>query len=299
MDLSIIVLNWNTAEETLACLESIYSQSHRHAIEVIVADNASSDCSRTVVPARFPQAKLVVHSTNLGFCAGNNRAVPGTTGRYVLFLNSDTVATEGALDRLVDFADANVEAAIVGPKLLNQDGSLQYSCRHFPNLGTGFFRNTPLGRLLPKNHFTSDYLMSDWDHASVRDVDWVSGAALLIRREALEKLGGFDEAFYMYCEDVDLCFRAHEAGWRVVYYPDSVIYHIIGRASNKVPTRMTYMFHRSMYRFYRKHYAATTPLLIRPLILPGLALRASGQLAKYRWRNITRRFTNKQGPHGR
>jgi hypothetical protein len=299
VDLSIIVLNWNTAEETLACLESIYSQQRRHEIEVIVADNASSDCSRTVVPARFPQATLVVHSTNLGFCAGNNRAIPATSGRYVLFLNSDTVVTEGALDRLIDFADANPDVGIVGPKLLNLDGSLQYSCRQFPNLGAGFFRNTPLGRLLPKNRFTTDYLMSDWDHASVRDVDWVSGAALMIRREALDTLKGFDEDYYMYCEDVDLCYRAHQEGWRVVYYPDAVIYHIIGRASNKVPTRMTYMFHRSMYRFYRKHYAKTTPIYVRPIILPGLALRASGQLVKYRWRNITRRFRNRKGPHGR
>ena len=293
MELSVIVLNWNTADETLACLESIYSQVHRHAIEVIVADNASSDRSREVVPQRFPQATLVAHSTNLGFCAGNNRAVAASSGRYVLFLNSDTVVAKGALDSLVNFADANPDVGIVGPKLLNLDGSLQYSCRRFPNLGAGFFRNTPLGRLLPQNRFTTDYLMSDWDHASVRDVDWVSGAALMIRREALEELGGFDESFYMYCEDVDLCYRAHQASWRVVYFPDAVIYHIIGRASNKVPTRMTYMFHRSMYRFYRKHYARTTPFYIRPIILPGLALRASGQLVRYRWRNVMRRFRQK------
>lgn len=290
LDLSIIVLNWNTADETLACLESIYSRTVRHAVEVIVVDNASSDRSREVVAEKYPKAKLVVHSTNLGFCAGNNRAIPATRGRYVLFLNSDTVVTEGALDRLVDFADSQADIGIVGPKLLNLDGSLQYSCRRFPNLGAGMFRNTPLGRLLPKNRYTIDYLMSDWDHASVRDVDWVSGAALLIRREALDELGGFDEAFYMYCEDVDLCYRAHRAHWRVIYFPESVIYHIIGRASNKVPTRMTYMFHRSMYRFYRKHYAKTTPFYVRPIILPGLALRASGQLVKYRWRNILRRF---------
>ncbi len=293
MDLSIIVLNWNTADETRACLESIFGQAHEHAIEVIVADNASSDNSREVVTAEFPRATLMAHSTNLGFCAGNNRAIPATAGRYILFLNSDTVVANGALDRLIDFADANMDAGIIGPKLLNLDGSLQYSCRRFPNLGAGFFRNTPLGRLLPKNRFTSDYLMSDWDHASVRDVDWVSGAALMIRRDALEKLQGFDEEFYMYCEDVDLCYRAHQEGWRVVYFPDAVIYHIIGRASNKVPTRMTYLFHRSMYRFYRKHYAATTPLYVKPIIVPGLALRASGQLIRYRWRNILRRYRRK------
>jgi GT2 family glycosyltransferase len=293
LDLSVIVLNWNTKVETRACLESILGQAFKHEVEVIVADNASSDGSREMLATEFPQVRVVAHSTNLGFCAGNNRAVPGTKGRYVLFLNSDTVITEGAFDAMLDFADENPDIGILGPKLLNEDGSLQYSCRRFPNLGAGFFRNTPLGRLFPNNRFTQDYLMTDWDHASVRDVDWVSGAALMIRRDALEKTGGFDEGFFMYCEDVDLCYRVHEMGMRVVYFPFAVIYHIIGRSTNQVPTRMTYAFHRSMYRFYKKHYAAKTPLLIRPFIIPGLVARASGQIAKYRIKNIQRRLRGK------
>lgn len=290
MDLSVIVLNWNTRVETRACLQSILGQSYHHEVEVIVADNASSDRSRQMLAEEFPDVRVVAHSTNLGFCAGNNRAIPATTGRYVLFLNSDTVVTDGAFDAMIDFADENPDIGIVGPKLLNQDGSLQYSCRRYPNLGAGFFRNTPLGWLFPKNHFTQDYLMSDWDHATVRDVDWVSGAALMIRRDMLEKTGGFDEGFFMYCEDVDLCYRVHELGMRVVYFPHVSIFHIIGRSTNQVPTRMTYMFHRSMYRFYKKHYAVKTSVFIRPLIIPGLILRASGQIVKYRIRNIMNRL---------
>lgn len=290
MDLTIIILNWNAREDLRICLESIFEQKPRYAWEVIVADNASSDRSGEMVEAEFPRAHLMRFPTNLGFCAGNNRAVPQKPGRYVLFLNPDTRVTPCALDGLIEFADAHADAGIVGPKLLNRDGSLQYSCRSFPDLGAGFFRNTPLGRLFPRNRFTRDYLLTDWDHAAVRDVDWVSGAALLIRREALEQTGGFDEGFYMYCEDVDLCYRAHERGWRVLYYPDSVIYHTIGRSTDKVPTRATYYFHTSMYRFYKKHYARRTPLYIRPLIIPGLVARASGQIARYRWRNIKRRF---------
>lgn len=294
MDLSVIILNWNTKRDLRECLTSLFRQKFQHAIEIIVADNASSDGSRAMIAEEFPQVTLVWHPTNLGFGMGNNRAVPATSGRYVLFLNSDTIVTDGALDCLVQFADANPEVGIVGPKLLNRDGSLQYSCRRYPDLGAGFFRNTPLGRLFPKNRFTTDYLMSDWDHATVRDVDWVSGAALLIRREALEVTGGFDDGFYMYCEDVDLCYRAHEAGWRVVYFPDSVIYHIIGRSSDQVPTRMTYEFHRSMYRFYRKHYVRRTPFYVRPLIVPGLLLRASGQIVLYRWRHLKRHFQHRK-----
>lgn len=272
------------------CLSSIDAHRPKCEFEVIVADNASSDGSREMVAAEFPWARLVHHKVNLGFCAGNNRAVPENPGRFVLFMNPDTVVTECALNTLVDFASQSPEAGIIGPKLLNRDGSLQYSCRRYPDLGAGFFRNTPLGRLFPKNRFAQDYLMSDWDHASIRDVDWVSGAALLIRREVLEKTAGFDEGFYMYCEDVDLCYRVHELGYRVIYFPNSVIYHTIGRSSDQVPTRATFYFHTSMYRFYKKHYARKTPFYLRPFIIPGICLRAVGQIVRYRVRNIQRRF---------
>jgi GT2 family glycosyltransferase len=288
VDLTIIVINWNTKDDLRICLRSLDEHPCRFDTEVIVADNASEDGSCEMVKAEFRWAKVVAHPRNLGFCAGNNRGVPDEPGRYILFLNADTRVTPCALDRLLGFADTSPDAGIIGPKLLNRDGSLQYSCRRFPNLGAGFFRNTPLGRLFPKNRFAQDYLMSDWDHASVRDVDWVSGAALLIRREALKQIGGFDEGFFMYCEDVDLCYRAHELGWRVVYFPNSVIYHLIGRSSDQVPTRATYYFHTSMYRFYKKHYARITPFFIKPLILPGLIARASGQIVRYRWRHLKR-----------
>ncbi len=296
MDLSIIILNWNTRDETRDCLNSIVGKSYKHTIQVILADNASEDGSREMVQSEFPTVTLVAHPTNLGFCAGNNRAIPATNGRYVLFLNSDTVVVDDALDRMISFMDDNPDIAILGPKLLNLDGSLQYSCRRFPDLGAGFFRNTPLGRLFPKNRFTQDYLMSDWDHASTLDVDWVSGAALMIRRDMLEKTGGFDEEFYMYCEDVDICYRAHQMGSRVTYFPEAVIYHIIGRSTTKVPARMTYAFHRSMYRFYLKHYRKNTSYFVRPLIIPGLVLRASGQILRYKWKNVTGQHSRKRGP---
>jgi GT2 family glycosyltransferase len=289
-DLSVIILNWNTRVELRACLRSILGQTHRYQIELIVVDNASSDGSREMMSAEFPDICLVVNSSNLGFGAGNNRGIPHAGGRYILFLNTDTLVTEGAFDAILAFADAHPDIGILGPKLLNEDGSLQYSCRRFPNLGTGFFRNTPLGRLFPNNRFTQDYLMSDWDHSTPRDVDWVSGAALVIRRDALEQIGGFDEGFFMYCEEVDLCYRTHQAGWRVVYYPDSVIYHIIGRSTSQVPTRMTYHFHASMYRFYKKHYARRTSIFVRPFIIPGLIARATGQIVRYQWRNFKRRL---------
>src|SRR3981081_295975 len=147
---------------------------------------------------------------------------------------------------MIKFADSQPDISILGPKLFNGDGSLQFSCRSYPNLATGFFRNTPLGRLLPQNRFTSDYLLQDWDHALPRDVDWLSGAALMIRKSLVDQIGCFDEDFFMYCEDVDLCWRTNHAPlpkeieakqqtWRVTYFPDAVIYHLIGKSSDQVP----------------------------------------------------------------
>jgi GT2 family glycosyltransferase len=307
VDLSVVILNWNTRRDLEKCLRSLECPQPGIAFEIVVVDNASDDRSREMVRDLFPQARLIVNPRNLGFGAGNNVAIPQTTGRYVLFLNSDTLVQEGALAAMVHHADANPDIGILGPKLLNADGSLQYSCRRYPNLGTGFFRNTPLGRLFPHNRFASDYLMQDWDHATPRDVDWVSGAALMIRRTLLDRIGGFDDAFFMYCEDVDLCWRANHTPcspsslggsghWRVTYFPDAVIYHVIGRSSDKVPTRMTYEFHRSQYLFYRKHYAASTPLPLRPIIPVGIALRAAGQIVRYRVRHWQRRLRGQGDP---
>ena len=138
--------------------------------------------------------------------------------------------------------------------------------------------------------------MTDWDHATVRDVDWVSGAALMIRRDSLDATSGFDEEFYIYCEDVDICYRVQQMKRRVTYLPDAVIYHIIGRSTTKVPARMTYAFHRSMYRFYKKHYRKNTSIFVRPMIIPGLILRASGQILKYKWRNLTGKHSRQRGP---
>ena len=274
------------------CLQTLTRPLNGLDVEVIVVDNASSDDSRDMVRREFPQVKLIANPMNLGFGAGNNVGIPASTGRYVLFLNSDTQVTEGALKSLVDYADANPNVGILGPKLLNADGSLQYSCRQYPNLATGFLHNTPLGRLLPKNRHAADYLMKNWDHATPRDVDWVSGAALMIRRACLNQTGGFDEDYYMYCEDVDLCWRANHASltWRVTYLPDAIIYHYIGKSSDLAPTRMTYEFHRSQYLFYKKHYRAQTSFLLRPLILPGIALRAVGQILRWRVRYWQRKL---------
>jgi GT2 family glycosyltransferase len=167
-----------------------------------------------------------------------------------------------------------LDIGIIGPRIENPDGSLHHSARRFPTLGAGLFRRTPLGRLFPKNRFVKEYIMADWKHDDTRDVDWVSGAALIIRRKAIEDIGLLDPGFFMYVEDVDWAYRAKKHGWRIVYYPIAKIVHRIGAASDQAPIRMIYHFHRSMLRFYLKHYAKSWKLLFVPIVIAALTARA-------------------------
>lgn len=252
-------------------------------------DNGSTDGSPEMVASEYPHVRLIRQERNAGFSGGNNRALAGMDTPYALLLNSDTVVPPGALDALLDFADADPEIGIIGPKVLNPDGSLQYSCRRFPTFAAGLFRNVYLGRLFPDNRPAADYLMQDFDHASVRDVDWVSGCALLIRRACLEGIGPLDaETFFMYCEDMDWCLRARTAGWRVVYFPGAVVTHAIGRSSDQAADRMIIEHHRSMWRFYRKHrdfFARTIPPILHPLVPIGILLRGAVRIARRRFVN--------------
>jgi hypothetical protein len=282
-DLSICIVNWNTREDLEQALASILHPDPGTGIQVVVVDNASDDGSADMVCGRFPTVTLVESRENLGFARGYNRAASESRGRHLLILNPDTLVHRGALAKLTAYLDAHPEAGAIGPRLLNTDGSLQFSCRRFPTPLAALFRNTILGRLVGPDRFTRDYLMSDWDHSSPRAVDWISGAAMGIRREVWEKVGGFDEGFFMYAEDMDWCLRARQAGYEVHYVPDAVITHRIGRSSDQRPVAMLIQFHRSMARFYRKHYAQRWPRGLRWLPVAGIWLRAALILAQVLW----------------
>jgi GT2 family glycosyltransferase len=296
-DLSITICSWNTHEDLRACLCSLEAVRDEARFEVIVVDNNSEDGSPDMVARSFPWVRLERMSRNLGFTGGHNHALAIRQGRHALLLNSDTVVHPGALATIMAYAKDHPNVGMIGPKLLNPDGSLQLSCRRFPNPLAALFRNTPIGKMFPNNRFTREYLMTDWDHREPREVDWVSGAAFLVREEVMEKIGFFDPEYFMFCEDVDWCFRAWEAGFTVVYLPSAVITHAIGRSTDKAPNRMIGRFHKSMFRFYRKNMAPKLPIVVRPFALAGaavaLGLRGGLFIAKNRIDEYGRRRARK------
>ncbi|MHB9133083.1 MAG: glycosyltransferase family 2 protein [Armatimonadota bacterium] len=273
MLLSIVIVNWNTREDLRRCLASLPAGASTTSLEVFVVDNASTDGSAEMVEAEFPGVRVIRNSGNTGFAHANNQALRQCEGDYLLLLNPDTLVQPGALDVLIAGMEAHPDTGIGGAKLLNKDGSLQYSCRRFPTFTTGLFRNSALGRLFPGNHLVRDYLMTDFDHATIAEVDWVSGAALCIRRKAFEAIGLLDETFFMYCEDVDWCYRAKLTGWKVCYFPAAVITHIIGCSSDQAVEAMVRAHHRSMGIYFRKHFAQEIPWLFRWLPPLGIWLR--------------------------
>jgi hypothetical protein len=247
-----------------------------------------------MVEREFGWARLIRSSRNIGFTGGQNHCIEVRRAPHAFLLNSDTIVHSGALKTLMEFADGNPDVGVIGPKLLNSDGSLQFSCRRFPNPLAALFRNTPIGKLFPNNKYTRDYLMTDLAHDRTTDVDWVSGAALFARKEFIEKVGILDDKYFMFSEDVDWCFRCWEAGFRVAYLPQSVITHAIGRSTDKAPNRMIGGFHRSMFRFYRKNMVPKMNPLARPFALgfagTALILRAGMFIAKNKLDNLGRKL---------
>ena len=278
-DLSVVILNWNARPYLEACLHSIFGQQWRHEIEVLVVDNHSQlDDSVAMVKRDFPGAVLIENPRNSGFGAGNNLGFQRARGRYVLFLNPDTVVENGALDVLLDWMESHPEVGAIGPRMTFPDGELQHSSRAFPSFGAGLFRNSFLGRLFPGNPWSRGYLMSDADETRERAVDWLSGSAILARREALESIGTgvgpWDEDFFMYCEDIDLCYRLMLRKWPRFYVPLATIQHHIGKSSDLAQGTSIRRHHSAMWLFYRKHYMKGLGVLGAPLAALGIATRA-------------------------
>lgn len=235
-------------------LSSIYASKTERSFEVVFVDNDSGDGSAEYVEREFPQVHLIRNDRRWGLARNNNLAFSATTGRLFLILNPDTAVSEGAIDRLAQHLDDNPGTGLVGPKLVFPDGRLQLSCRRFPTLRSFVWRRTPVRLLLPEDRRDEKHLMADTHHDQPITVDWLLGAALMVRRELYEELGGMDERFELYCEDIDLCFRIHEAGYDVRYLPEAAVIHDHRAETDKTfLTRRTISHYKSMLRYLMRH----------------------------------------------
>jgi GT2 family glycosyltransferase/lipopolysaccharide/colanic/teichoic acid biosynthesis glycosyltransferase len=253
VQVSVVIVSYNSARVIEACLESLAAEAAAGVIEAIVVDNASADDTVERVRKGFPWAAVIAGRENLGYSKGVNAGIRRARGRYLLILNPDTVVRRGAIQKLLDFAERTPDAGIVGPRLVFHDGTVQLSCRRFYTLAVLVLRRTPLGRIFKHARPVREHLMLDFDHASTREVDWVLGAAMFVRREAIESVGMMDERFFLYFEDVDWCYRMMQKGLKVYYLADAVIEHGYKRESAQTVLNRSFAAHLvSLFRYYEK-----------------------------------------------
>ena len=257
MDLSVIIAAYNSWPCLPECLEAIRAHAGDIRWEVIVVDNASSDGTPEKLAVLFPQVCCIVNSANLGFSRGCNQGMRRARGEFFLLLNPDSYLISGTLAAAVSYLRGHPDVGILGARVLNKDGSLQLACRRsIPTLRSAFFRFAGLSRLFPRHRALAAYNLTHIDEMETADVESVSGAFMMTRRSLVDKIGGLDERFFMFGEDLDWCLRVARAGWRVVYWPDVVIRHLKGQSIATRRYASLYHFHHAMWLFYRKHYAA-------------------------------------------
>lgn len=289
IDLGIVIVNWNTRDLLKKCLETVFASEGDFSFDAVVVDNASDDGSLDMVREHFPQVKLIASETNGGYPYGNNlglRAL-GFHGaghfeedapRYALLLNPDTEVPPDSLAKMIRFMDDNPDVGVAGPKLLLRDGSLDKACRRsFPSPKVAFYHYSGLAKLFPKSPRFARYNMTFKSVDEQTEVDSVVGAYMQVRRQAIETVGLLDEQFFMYGEDLDWAFRIKAAGWKIIYYPEVIVWHI-KRAASRKSKKAQFEFYRAMLIFYRKHYRATTPMWLHSLVILGLVLKGGRRL---------------------
>lgn len=233
MQISIIITNHKTPELLKLCLDSVKAAVAGLDYEVFVLDAEAEEETGEMMADKFPSVSYIPFKENTGYAKLVNIGIQKSQGQYLVILNSDMVLTDGSLRKMVDYLRERPKIGVLGPQLLNLDGSIQESCFHFHRLATILFRRTFLGKTKMGQREISRFLMRDFDHQSVKEVDWIMGTALMVSRQALEKVGLMDERFFIYFEDTDWCRRFHEAGFRVVYFPEAKMYHYHRRVSKK------------------------------------------------------------------
>jgi GT2 family glycosyltransferase len=269
IDLSIIIVNWNTKEYLLPCVKSIFEKGEGVSKEVIVVDNGSQDGSASEVKKTFPFVQLIENERNLGFARASNQGLQKASGRYILLLNPDTQVKYGAIDRLMSFLDDRKDAGIVGGQLLNVDGSKQNSIANFPSLATELLNKSLLRRLFPKK-----FPGKEKDYSEPIEVDSVIGACMMVRREATKQVGLLDEDYYLFLEETDWCYRMKKAGWKIYHVSQAEIYHFQGKSAERDKKKAKVEYYRSRYHFFKKNRGSLQWFLL----FSGLMIRLGFEL---------------------
>jgi GT2 family glycosyltransferase len=276
VDLSVCIVNWNGIKYLPICIDSIMTCTEGINYEIIIHDNASSDGSVALLESDYPMVRVLANNNNVGFASGNNIASKVANGRYILYLNPDTELRTNALEGMVRFMDQNPEYGAIGCKLENSDGTIQYTCaRTFPTPFNQFCYLAMINRLFPSSKIFSSVEIEYWDHNNSRDIDCISGACLLVRKEVNDIIGGFDENIFMYGEDVDICYRIRDLGYKIYYLATERIVHYGGKSSDQIQSNnfSTILQRHSNYYFLNKTYGIVRATNYRVSVGVGSLIR--------------------------
>ncbi len=279
LDVSIIIVSWNAKDYLRKCLKSLAQPTSLASMEIIVVDNASSDGSSEMVASEFPSVRLIHSGGNLGFAKANNIGMRLSRGRYLGLVNSDVEVLDDCLSRLIEGMDNHPRIGMSGPFVFGGDGKIQRSCRGFPGVWNMFCRCLALDHIFPSCRLFNGYQLLHWKQDSERAVDILSGCFWLARREAVEQVGGLDEGFFMYGEDMDWCRRFHNAGWELRFLPSARAIHYGGASSANAPLRFFVEKQRADLQYWAKHHSIPARLAYWVISLTHHAIRALGQTA--------------------
>ncbi len=252
---SVIIVSWNARKYLEQCLTTLTEEVCRYPMEIIVVDNKSSDGSIECVQQQFPQVRLICNDANVGFAKANNLGIAQSRGKYLCLVNSDVKVLSGCITKLVEYAEARPKVGVVGPYVIGGDGLLQRSCRGFPNLWNMFWRALAFDTLLPKARIFSGYMLWHWPQIEEAEVEVLSGCFWLIKREAYAEVGGLDENFFMYAEDIDWCLRFHRAGWKLMFMPEAKAIHYGGASAANAPLRFYLEMQRADLQYWNKNHS--------------------------------------------
>ncbi len=273
VEVSVIIVSWNTKEILRECLESVYRETNDIELEVILIDNASTDGSAEMVQQEFPQVVLICNSKNRGFAAANNQGIEVAKGRFVLLLNPDTVVLDRAIQKTIAFADEHPRAGAVGIRNTHANGDLQKNCFRYASVLNLLISTFGLHRLFSRSKFFGRERMLWWDYADSRKVDVVAGCYMLVRKEVIDQIGGLDETYFMYGEEMDWCWRMQNAGWEVWFYCGATIIHYGGMSSAQNPAEMQCEAQRSLLYFIQKRQGKLGRAVCRGLLMLSGAFR--------------------------